>query len=119
MGNGFGPLWPQLREIRYKERVCPFREREYFLSCSWTSAESWVGISGITEDDIDRDSLSLPTEVAVKVAAAILYSEACYDPQFGLGENLAAVAEDLPALRRVLDHILAIELNTDGMLPRQ
>jgi hypothetical protein len=81
MGNGYGPLFCEdhLNRIRYEDR-------EYQLGSSYSSSESYIEISGLDpnqlagpwgggpEIDCEAGRVTLPTEVAFKVAAAILRS---------------------------------------------
>ena len=80
MSNGSGPLLPNLQAIRHEGR-------EYWLGCAWTSFDDWVEIGGLGPENFygeDRyGEIFLPTKVACKIAAAILYAEVydCRDNQ--------------------------------------
>lgn len=114
MSNGFGPLLrtPSLNQIHYRERECPFRERDVLLSQSWSSLESWVNIDGVGTDD----QLSMPMHIATQIGARILYADLHEgDLDLVLDGNLDLVFDepftgvdpnDLAAFIRVLRHII-------------
>ena len=124
MSNGFGPLLRNLDAIQYEDR-------EYWLRGAWTSFENYVEICGLDncrpagpwgsrEIDCERGRVILPTDVAVKVAAAILYAEV-YDGEIGPAERLtdAFADEDQAAFRRVLQRILRNQLDNETDQPPQ